>query len=387
MIKVLTAYTEEIDDVEAAVSSLLEQLAPEKNLLKNSIALIHCYYEFIESGVVEELDKRLGIPTFGTTTMALGVPGYVGDMALSVTALTSDDIRFSSGVSDPASPGTIAKTVSDLYKKATAGFDEKPSLLFAFPPMLKEEGGGGDIFVSELEKASGGGIPLFGTLPITNQSNEMMSRVLYRGKDYDSSTVLAAFYGDVKPEFYTVAVTEKALNTKRAKITGVKLNVLESINDIPVERYLESLGLSVVSILKNMPIVIYEEDGSKVFRVGLSAQDDRSLLLTGIAPKNAEISFSSITNTDIVEATEQLMQSIIKNKNLENRGILIYVCCSRFWILGPQWREEPEMVASLIGNSIPWHFVYSGGEVFPSVLETGKVANHLQNYSVIVCVL
>ncbi|MDR2783396.1 MAG: hypothetical protein LBB48_06085 [Treponema sp.] len=79
MIKVLAAYTEEIDDVEAAVSSLLEQLRPDKNLLKNSAALVHCYYEFIESGVVEELRKRLGIPTVGTTTLALGT------LALSAT--------------------------------------------------------------------------------------------------------------------------------------------------------------------------------------------------------------------------------------------------------------------------------------------------------------
>jgi hypothetical protein len=68
MLKVPAAYTEEIDDAEAAVSGLPEQLAPDKNLLKNSAALVHCYHEFVESGVVEELDKRLGFPTIGTTT-------------------------------------------------------------------------------------------------------------------------------------------------------------------------------------------------------------------------------------------------------------------------------------------------------------------------------
>ncbi|MDR0387737.1 MAG: hypothetical protein LBH57_06835, partial [Treponema sp.] len=59
MIKVLTAYTGEIDDVEAAVSSLLKQLTPEENLLKNSAVPVHCYYEFTESGVVEKLADRL----------------------------------------------------------------------------------------------------------------------------------------------------------------------------------------------------------------------------------------------------------------------------------------------------------------------------------------
>ena len=386
MIKVLTAYTEEIDDVEASVSNLLEQLAPEKNLLKNSIALVHCYYEFIESGVVEEVNKQLGFPTIGTTTMALGVPGFIGDLGLSLTVLTSNDIRFSSGVSDPVTSGEISKALGDLYTKVSAGFNEKPSLIFAFPPLLKEEGLGGDIFVAEMDKASGGGIPLFGTLPITNEDNEWMSHVLYGGKDYEASMALVACYGDLNPEFYTVAVTENALQAKRAKITGAKQNILESINNMPAIDYIEAIGLSVSSMLY-MPIVVYPEDGSKVFRTGLKVMDKGGLLITGTVPRNAEVSFSSIDDNGVVESTEQLLENIMKQKVTENKSLLIYACCSRFWISGSRWRNEPDKVASYIKDPVPWHFVYSGGEVFPSILANGKVANHLQNYSVIVCVL
>jgi hypothetical protein len=388
MIKTKIAYTEEIDDVEAAVSSIMEQLGPEEQRLKNSAALVHCYYEFIESGVVEELNKRLGIPTIGTTTMALAVPDCIGDMGLSVTLLTSDDIRFSTGVSDPVVSSEIAAPVMDLYKRVTAGFDGKPSMIFTFPPLLKGEGQGGDIFVAELDKASGGDIPLFGTLPVTNESGERMSQVLYGGKGYESSMALLALYGDLKPEFYTVAVTEQALNIKRAKITGSKLNVIESINNVPPDKYLETIGLSSFSVLNNIPIVIHAEDGSKVFRAALAVQNDGALALTGILPENAGVSFSSITDKDVVESTGKLIESIVKeNKTGENKSFLIYACCSRFWILGLNWKEEPGKAASLIKKPIPWHFVYSGGEVFPSILANGKAANHLQNYSVIVCVL
>ena len=179
MVKVLTAYTEEIDDVEASVSNILEQLAPEKNLLKNSAALVHCYYEFIESGVVEALNKQLGFPAIGTTTTALGASGPIGDLGLSLTVLTSNDIRFSAGVSDPVHSGEILRPLRDLYKKISAGFNEKPSMVFAFPPLLKEEGQGGDAFVAELDKAFGGGIPLFGSLPVINENDGRMPRVLY----------------------------------------------------------------------------------------------------------------------------------------------------------------------------------------------------------------
>jgi hypothetical protein len=385
MIKVLTAYTEEIDDVEAAVSGLLEQINPDRNLLKNSAALVHCYYEFIESGVLEALDKKLGFPIIGTTTIALGLPGSIGDMGLSLTVLTSDDIRFSAGVGEPAGSGEIAKSVTDLYKKVTAGFEEKPSLVFAFPPLLRGEGQGGDVFTGALDKASGGGIPLFGTLPISNEAGERMSRVLYGGASCESSMALLACYGALKPEFYTVAVTEKALQAKRAKITGAKLNVIESINDMPAGKYLESVGLSASS-LPYMPIVIYPGDGSKVFRAGLKILDNGGLLITGTAPRNAEIAFSSIDDKDVLESTATLLKTIAQ-KTEEGRGILIYACCSRFWILGPRWKEEPGKAASCIKDTVPWHFVYSGGEVFPSILAGGKTVNNLQNYSVIVCVL
>jgi hypothetical protein len=335
---------------------------------------------------VEELDKRLGFPSIGTTTMALGIPGYIGDIGLSLTVLTSNDVRFSSGVSEPVSSGEIAKPVTELYNQVTGGFDEKPALVFTFPPLLKGEGQGGDVFVFELDKASGGGIPLFGTLPITNEIGEKMSRVLYGGMAYESSMALLACYGDLKPEFYTVAVTEKALQVRRAKITGAKLNVLESIDDMPADKYLESIGLSASS-LSYISIVVYPEDGSKVFRAILKVMDNGALLITGTVPRKAEVSISSINNTDVAESTGKLLGDIIKSGTAENRGLLIYACCSRFWILGSQWRDEPCKAVSCIKALVPWHFVYSGGEVFPSILANGKIANHLQNYSVIVCVL
>jgi hypothetical protein len=301
--------------------------------------------------------------------------------------LTSNDIRFSWGVSEPVISNEISKPVADLYKEVVAGFDSKPSLFFAFPPMLKGEGQGGDVFIAELDKVSGGNIPVFGSIPITNENGERMSRVLYMGKAFESSMALLAFYGDVKPEFYTAALSEKALYTKRVKVTGTKLNVIESINDMPVSRYLETIGLSPSSVLNNMPLVFYPPDGSRLFRVCQKIRDDGALIITGTVPLNAELSFSSISDKDVIESTENLIENIMAGKTADNRSLLIYACCSRFWMLGYRWKEEPGKAVSLIKEQIPWQFVYSGGELFPSILEAGKVSNHLQNYSVTVCVL
>jgi hypothetical protein len=105
-----------------------------------------------------------------------------------------------------------------------------------------------------------------------------------------------------------------------------------------------------------------------------------------MAPRNAEISFSSIDDKDVLESTATLLERIMQ-KTEDGRSALIYTCCSRFWILGPRWKEEPAKAVSVIKDTVAWHFVYSGGEVFPAILPGGKVVNNLQNYSVIVCVL
>ncbi|MDR2738996.1 MAG: hypothetical protein LBB68_04085 [Treponema sp.] len=69
MIKVLNACTAEIDDVDLAVSEILEQLDVPGNLRNNSIGIIACYYEFIETGVVAEICKRLPFDVVGCTTL------------------------------------------------------------------------------------------------------------------------------------------------------------------------------------------------------------------------------------------------------------------------------------------------------------------------------
>jgi hypothetical protein len=48
---------------------------------------------------------------------------------------------------------------------------------------------------------------------------------------------------------------------------------------------------------------------------------------------------------------------------------------------------EHEKVKECFKDDTPYHFVYSGGEIFPSPLSGGGVVNHLQNDSLIICIL
>jgi hypothetical protein len=63
----------------------------------------------------------------------------------------------------------------------------------------------------------------------------------------------------------------------------------------------------------------------------------------------------------------------------------MYSCAGRNWSLGMHPMAEHEKAKECLGDT-PYHFVYSGGEIFPSPLSGGTV-NHLQNDSLIICIL
>jgi hypothetical protein len=52
-----------------------------------------------------------------------------------------------------------------------------------------------------------------------------------------------------------------------------------------------------------------------------------------------------------------------------------------------QITAEQQKVENCIAGAAPYHFAYSGGEIFPEFFSNGKVVNHLQNHSMIICVL
>jgi hypothetical protein len=55
MLKMLNAISAQVDDPDAAVAEILEQLDLDRNLLDNSIGLAACSYEFIDPGTLEKL--------------------------------------------------------------------------------------------------------------------------------------------------------------------------------------------------------------------------------------------------------------------------------------------------------------------------------------------
>ncbi|MDR0730626.1 MAG: hypothetical protein LBF63_03090, partial [Treponema sp.] len=280
MIKVINAFTEEVDDTEAAVSEILEQLDPDNKLLANSVGIVHCYGEFLENGTVQALSDKLPFDLVGTTTMSLSVPSFISDIGLCLTVLTSDSVKFISDVSSPIN-GSVDEPLTELYGRIAAA--EKPSLLMPFIPFMITVGG--DEFIEKIDSLSGG-IPAVGTLAISNEPDFSKSYTIYKGQGYAASMVLLALTGDVDPLFLSVSVSEENILKQKAVITGINRNILQTVNNMPAVTYLESIGLiksGDVGALASMPFIIQLKDGSILVRAVISATEDGGVILCGAA--------------------------------------------------------------------------------------------------------
>jgi hypothetical protein len=383
MLKVLTAFTEEIDVVDLAVQEILEQLDLDKNQLGNSLGIIHCFSDFVDSGVVKALSAKLPFDTLGCTTLSASIRSGMGQMGLTVTVLTSDDVNFASGVSAPVGDSVDAP-LTELYNSVTAKLSGKPVMLMPFVPFMFNVGG--DEFVEKLDTLSGG-IPAFGTLSISNETDFSRTFTFYNGESYPASMALAALAGGVKPEFLSVSVNEENILKQKAVVTRTNRNVLQTINNMSGVKYLESIGLAKggdVGSLASMPFIIYLEDGSILVRACIGANEEGALILCGAVPVNSTIALGIMGFEDVINSTEDKVTEALKIAG--GRGLLMYSCAARNWALGMQSLAEHEKAKECLGDA-PYHFVYSGGEIFPSRLSDGRVVNHLQNDSLIICIL
>ncbi|MDR1045025.1 MAG: FIST C-terminal domain-containing protein [Candidatus Adiutrix sp.] len=383
MIRVLTAFTEELDDLDGALSEILEQLDWPHNSLKNAVGIVHCYSEFLEAGIVSALCEKLPFDVVGCTTVSASVPGLVSQMALTLTVLTSDEVCFAAGVSEPVAddPAVPARA---LYDGLAAGLAEKPALLIPFIPFMVNVGG--DEFINAIDLASGG-IPAFGTLAISGDPDFAQVYTTYNGAYYPASIVMLALAGPVNPDFFSVSVSDENILKAKAVVTAAERNLLRMINGLPAVQYFESIGLvsgNELAGLQTMPLVVYLEDGSKLIRACLSGTDDGSAVLCGAVPLNATIALATMGLEDVLHSTEGKMREIAPAA--AGRGVLIYSCAGRNWALGMKWAAEHDVVRRCLDHT-PYSFCYSGGEIFPDRLANGETANHLQNDSVIICVL
>ena len=391
MIKTLTAYTLEVDNVPKAVSGILEQLDLERNLMKNSVGILHCSTYFIESGVVEALCKALPFRIVGVTTVGSVVHDEVNEIIMALMVLTSDDVHFAVGLTEPiTSPDESA--LKKAYEEAATHLPGLPALAISYFPVVTATVGAGGDFVIRTMSAVSGGVPVFGTMPIDNTHDFREARIICDGMAYADRFAFILLQGNIKPRFYLGAVSEENILQDRGTVTKSEGTFLHSINDVPILDYLKKtlklpLDEKDPSSVHMIPLILDFNDGTPpIVRAMNSFTDDHIAVCSAELPIGATLGVSRFSRDVVLETTNRLMQTILENES-DADGLLIYSCAARYWALGLDSLVEMEAVRdSLIHSKIPYLLGYSCGELCPVPGMEGKLTNRLHNYTFIACV-
>lgn len=385
MIKMLTAYTFEVDDSGIAVREILEQLDLEHNALANTAGLMFCSLDFINSGTAEAIGKALPFDVMGCTTMGIVLPNVSGEMLLAVAALTSDEVTFSAGISEPLLEDE-ERRINALYQSLAAPLPGPPGLILTFQPLLGNLGG--DMIVKFLDRFSGGA-PIFGTNALDVAAGIRTPMTIYNGTAYSNRLALLLISGGVAPKFAVDSIGEQKTHSQKALITAAEGSRIISINNIPAAVYMERLGLvsnGMVNMLYAFPLFIDNHNGEKSSNcIIVSIDDDGSLTCGSSVSAGSTLNIGCPSAEAVLTTTANITGPAKKEPDRDL--LFIFSCFSRSIALVESSEEMNFVQRELAGLPLPYLFLYSGGEVCPVKNETGRQFNRHYNYAIVSCLL
>ena len=382
MIKTFTAYTDELDDEELAVEQITSQLNLDE-LMKNTIGIVACHYEFVISPVFEAISRALPFELVGSISSAQSIPAKTDALILALTVLTSDDVEFdriitSSLLTDPKN------AIAESYKKGCR--EEKPALILAFAPFILQNCG--DDYVNILTEVSGGA-PCFGTLAVDDTLEFSYCFTLTEGEHHRDKMAMVLIYGDIHPKFYVANISESRMLEKSAVVTKSMGPVLMEVNERPVIDYFMDLGLVEASetqyAMSSLPFLLDYNDGSpKVSKVFVALTPEKYAICAGAMPEGSTLYMTTTDKEDVLLTTGQSLEMI--QKDIDNASVLlIYSCISRAMALGSEQYKEMEIINQAIGVKLPLMIANSGGEICPTQVSEGKAINRFHNNAFIAC--
>ena len=387
MIKTLAAQTTEVDDVKTAVEQIQSQLGPADSLLKNTIGIVACHYEFVHSSVFKGVCEALPFDVVGTISSGQSAADAYGPLIFSLMVLSSDELEFVK-VLTPSLAEEPGRVIAESYK-AAATKTEKPALLLTFAPFMIQNSG--DEYVNVLSEASGG-VPCFGTLAIDDTLEFTNCFMLSDGEQYRDRMAMILVYGNIQPKFYIANISENRVLEKSALVTKSAGHILMEVNKRPLVDYFEDLGLKKASetqyAMSNLPFLLDYNDGTPmVSKILITLTPEKYAVCAGAMPEGSTLHIASSDKDDVLLTTSQAIELLLKDIKDNTGCLLIYSCISRCMTFGSEQFKEIELVRQKIGTRLPFMMAFSGGEICPTQVSDDKAINRFHNNAFIACLL
>ncbi|MDR2558295.1 MAG: hypothetical protein LBC86_01940, partial [Oscillospiraceae bacterium] len=311
MIKTMVAHITELDDEKLACEQLNSRLNLDGKLMKNTIGIVTCHYEFIHSGVYKAVCNALPFDVVGTISSAQSAPNESGSFLLVLMVMTSDDVEFDKIIT-PSLLNEPGKIIAESYKSACRA--EKPALILPFAPFILQNCG--DEYINVITEVSGG-VPCFGTLSVDDTLEFENCFMLENGEHYSDRMALILIYGDIKPKFFIANISESRLLEKSADVTKSAGHVLMEVNERPVINYLEDMGLVEASTsqyaMSSLPFLLDYNDGTpKVSKIFVMLTPEKYAICAGAMPEGSTLYMAVTDKDDIILTTEEAIERILK---------------------------------------------------------------------------
>lgn len=382
--KMIVAHTFEIDDPVLATEDILAQLSLESNLKRHAAGIVICHADSLKSGAVKALCNKLPFDVVGMTSLAFACNGATGLDMISFVLLTSDEISFSTALTDSLQEEQ-EKPIAKAYAQALAELSEKPALILTYAPLLTHVGG--ERLVAYIDDASQG-VPLFGTLACDHSYDLHDSHVVYNGEHYKDKLALLLLSGPVKPRFSLISILEKNIQKEKAVITASEGNLLKEINDMSAVQYLASIGLTAEGGLEAsvaIPFIVDYNDGTQPVARGLyTITPEGYAVCGGDVPVNAFLSLAVQDRQDVMDSAGRILPDLAE-QTARGEGCLLISCVGRSMVLDTEPLAEAEKVKAVLGSG-PFHLLYSGGEICPVYTPDGSTVNRFHNFTFTACV-
>ena len=383
MIKTVTVSISELDDTALAVEQLKAQLGPEDALLRHTVGIMACHYEFVSSGVAAAICDALPFDVVGTISSAQAVRGEAGTFLLTLMILTSDDVNFVTAVT-PSLADNPAQAIESAYRDACGG--QKPALILTYAPYIPQNSG--DSYVEILTEVSNG-VPSFGTLAVDDTLDFSNCFMLHNGRHYCEQMGMILLFGDVHPRFYVANISSSHVFEKSALVTKSAGPVLMEVNERPVIEFFKDLGLVEASetqyAMASLPFLLDYNDGTPpVSKIFVMLTPERHALCAGAMPEGSTLYMARTDKHDVLLTTGQAVDRLLGEMPAAD-GLLVYSCISRSMALGAELYKEIELIGSKTSGHMPFMMAYSGGEICPTQVSDGKAINRFHNNAFIAC--
>jgi hypothetical protein len=390
------ATTFELDDAAEAAWALADSIGKQLDLQKNSVGILLCDADADGRGISAELNRLLGIPVAGMTSLATFSTAGYHEGAVVLTVLTADDVRFTLAASEPFD-SSYEDEMAAAYRQAIsadAAPDASPELIFAFCP--NGEPFSGDKYANTLSALSKGA-PLVGGVCSDDYDYER-ARVFLTGEEYKDSIVLVCLWGNVRPTFAIRHVTSQFAERIR-RIVEAKDNVVHRVGDETFVEYLEGFGLRTdvsdpLVAFTSYPMMLTQEDEDETplmrHIAGLDLETGAGTFIADV-PTGALANICLIDRDDLKvsarESMSALLESMDGQPDYEYCAVFCVSCCGRAVILASESDAEAALVSDLLPERMTLAGAYCLGELCPTRYVGGVATNRFHNCSITFCAL